>query len=352
MEQNEPVMFLEREADEDTETAAIDPSHEPLDVDRARELVMSLSADASPASELYRRFGLGKESVFEMINPALERLVRQVERTFEHYSVTMGRESVSAIYVSTAMDVYRPIVDYIGSQLSLESDILDPLDPGHDFVAGAKEGSTISDRSAFVPVLGVALSDTSRTLNLIHTSEDKEKRERYDWLNKAVMAIFLALMISAVGYYLHLDGVAKEKLKVAASLERKLSQNIQVNEPMILKMISEIKEEQEIIRSIKRRYTGIAVFGEIAKLTPASVKIFNVKADWGNPVAKDEKNKQGIIIEGIVSGDAETLDSGLAGYLFKLQSSPLFDKAVIKTKRPEKRDGLDTLRFTLAAVLN
>jgi hypothetical protein len=59
-----------------------------------------------------------------------------------------------------------------------------------------------------------------------------------------------------------------------------------------------------------------------------------------------------VTLDGVVSGAAETLDSTLAGYVLKLQSSPLFDRALIKTKKAEKKDGKDMLYFTLGVQMN
>ena len=351
--ENPSTIFDVPTGDGENETVAVPRDDEtPMDLDQARELIAALSPDAPPAEELYDRFGLDKAGVFDMIDPALERLVRQVERTFEHYSVTMGRESVNAVYVSTAMDVYLPIVDYIGGQLAIASDVLDPLDPAHQFVGGVTSASNISERSAFVPVLGVALSDMSRTLNLIYTSEDKEKRKRLDWANKSIMAGFLVIMMAVFGYYLYLDGIVHEKQRSAFALEKKLSQNVQVDEAMILTMVSEVKKEQEAMQEIKKRYVGVVAFGEIARITPEPVRLISVKADWGEAGEKDDKGAKGLVMEGLVSGASETLDSTLAAYIVKLQSSPLFDKASIKTKKPEKRGARDMLRFTVTAALN
>jgi hypothetical protein len=345
-------MALDRDSQESFEEPA---DNEPLDLDQARKLVMGLSPDSPPAEQLYARYGVDKDTVFAMINPALERLVRQVERTFEHYSVTMGRESISAIYVSTAMDVYRPIIDYIGGQLAIESDVLDPLDPGHEFVNGMKSESTISERSAFVPVLGVALSDMSRTLNLICTSEDKEKKRRYDWTSKIIVATFLTVMIVIFGYYLWLSSIVDQKRQSVAALEQKLAQHTEVSEATIMKMVSAAKTEKKSFEEIKEKYLGVTILGEIARITPESIRLFSVQNALATSVTIKGKNvaqAPQATIDGVVSGAAETLDSTLAGYVLKLQSSPLFGRALITTKKTEKKDGKDMLYFTLSVEMN
>ena len=60
-----------------------DPAAPPsLTLEQGRKIVRSLSPDTPPLMKTDAGFGLPKETIFEMIEPALERLVRQVERTF------------------------------------------------------------------------------------------------------------------------------------------------------------------------------------------------------------------------------------------------------------------------------
>jgi len=95
--------------------------------EQGRKVIWSLSPDASPLGEDDAGCELAKEEIFAMIQPALERLVRQVERTFEHFSTTSAGERISRMYVSGAMNVSPPFLDYIKSQLGVACEILDPL---------------------------------------------------------------------------------------------------------------------------------------------------------------------------------------------------------------------------------
>ena len=123
---------------------------------------------------------LRKEEIFEMIQPALERLSRQVERTFEHYATMMPGERIVRIFVSGAMNVYQPIVDYVGSQLGISSAVLDPLSEQESAACpDVDDTDCISERIAFGPALGLALSDNDHTPNLMFTYKDKERADQH-----------------------------------------------------------------------------------------------------------------------------------------------------------------------------
>jgi Tfp pilus assembly PilM family ATPase len=51
----------------------------PISMEDARDLVFGLDSDSQSPDGKAERFGLNREDIFEMISPALERLIRQVE---------------------------------------------------------------------------------------------------------------------------------------------------------------------------------------------------------------------------------------------------------------------------------
>ena len=64
-----------------------------MDVGQARAVLFSLSPDTPPLSDELC-YGLKESEIWEMVLPALERLVRQVERTLEYFTINLGNEPV------------------------------------------------------------------------------------------------------------------------------------------------------------------------------------------------------------------------------------------------------------------
>ena len=157
------------------EFAASERTSGPISLEDARDLIFGLGSDSQPPDEKAERFALTREDIFTMMNPALERLVRQVERTFEHHTVILGNEDIDFIYVFSNMSMCMPVVDYVCDQLKKESGVLDPMAPEGPFSGIITSNTSISQRISFVTALSLALSNLSRTPNLIFPYSDKEK---------------------------------------------------------------------------------------------------------------------------------------------------------------------------------
>jgi hypothetical protein len=96
------------------------------------------------------------------------------------------------------------------------------------------------------------------------------------------------------------------------------------------------------------RYRGLAAVGEILKITPASVRLTELRLDLGPHRAAGERAvlKRTLVLKGIVTGDRLEIESILAGFLLKLEGSPLFEKAQVLQRSLEHMGNEPVLRFT------
>lgn len=329
--------------------------------DDARSLLQSLSPDSKPEERLLTRYGLDGETVFRLAAPAVERLVRQVERTFEHYTVNLGRESISEVYVSMGMNIYQPMIDYIGTQLNITATVFDPLNPAHPWVLGVTAGDSLSERSDLVPVLGVALSHSSRTLNLIFTQEDRDRRKKFLVANYAVLGVLLVLLLFGGGWYASLLGQKSERNARVAALEADLARGVAVNEAMLAGMMADLREKRQIVTETRSRFLSVALFGEVSAITPEEIQLMSVRADLGTGFTRGKtpatvlRTAQSAMIDGFVMGrpgsPVDSLEADLIAYVMSLQTSPLFDRVVINAKNSEVMEGRSVLRFTLTATM-
>lgn len=326
--------------------SAISPVKTSMDFDRARELVYNLGR-----AEEIADFDLGKGDIFKLINPALERLVRQVERTFEYYTGTFGKEPVSSIYVSSAMGVYKPIVDYIGDQLRIEPDVMNPLDPDNPSVGKLTADISISERMALAPALALAMSDSSHTLNFIHTYKEKENEEKVKKINIMMIAVLALIFFLSFSYFLWIGTMEDEKRAVITRLNNQLFKDVELNEKTITTMTAEFEKKYRDIDNYKERYLGVGMFGELATLTPSNIRLLNVTAGI-EKASKESGNSRSLVVEGIVMGDTSIFQSSLSGYVFKLQESPLFSRALIRKKERVTFEGNEGMQFILNVTIN
>ena len=319
-----------------------------MQIDEARELVFGLSSDAPSAKEVRSRFDLGEESIFQLIKPAVDRLVRQIDRTFRYYTDTRGNEKVTGIYVSSATNVYELLTAYIGHELGMEHAVLDPLDPANPFIEGLTSGMTVSERASFSVALGVALSDRSRTPNFLLTYKEKRKQINIALVNRSIFLTLAAALLICVGIVFVIGSESGKKKATLAKLERDYRQSIRLDENVVPLFVSKIEKDRSYIRDYSERYLGLASITELSRLTPSNIRLLTVSARLDQKVSKGGTLQKGwLTIDGIVSGSVSILEDSLVEYVLKLQGSPMFSQVKISSSSIEPYEHSEILRFTL-----
>jgi len=375
--------LLEALQDRDRDTPDREPGKTPaVTMAQARKILFSLSPDSEPLKAEDAGFELTEEMKFEIIAPSLERLARQVERTFEHFKTTIGQDKVSRLFVTSAMNVYPPLIAYVGEQLGVETDLLDPFlmassPPDDDY-----RKISLSERISLLPALGMALSDNAHTPNLLFTAKDKQQVVKMARVNRILIAISAAAALASVGIFIYELGAIEKKKSDIAGLQKQLVQyQPRIEKQNILQMLSAAKAQKFSSGAYSERYRGMAVIGELSALTPANVRLISLKTDFGavppdkdrepakapaaavaaTPAAAEKKDaakeppketaaagKTGsVALEGFIFGNRRTLESSLAEYIIQLQSSPVFRQVTIQRNNIERFQQKDILRFTI-----
>lgn len=322
----------------------------PMTMEDARNVLLSLSPDSAPLSEADPGFHLKEEKIFEMVLPAVERLIKQLERTLKYYE-NLGNERVTKIFISGGIDAYyQPVVDKIADQLGINSDIIDSLDEENHFFDDVIFPSSIDERIDYIPVLGLALSDNSYTPNLMFTYYDKEKSAGIRRLNRGIFVAFTFIMAVCAGIFLWQERLTELKEAKIARLSKELSQYTpKVDQKIILLTTSRLKTKQKYLKEYSKRYLGMAVLSDLSVMTPSNIRLLSVTADFGG-ISDDKADKsipKTLAVDGIIFGKREILESSLAGYLMKLDSSPIFSQVKIMKSNVESYEKLQVLRFIL-----
>ncbi|MBU0545215.1 MAG: hypothetical protein KKH97_07745 [Proteobacteria bacterium] len=333
---------------------------EALTPEQGRKILNSISPDLPPLEEIDAGFGLRKDEVFEMIRPALERLVGQVDRTFKYYTTEMSGDRITRLFVSCAMNIYEPIIDYFGSQLGIPVEVMDPLGVQDPVPAcrDVDDSNCLSERIAFGPALGLALSDKEETSNLIFTYKEKERNASIKRINKAVLAVFLFFVLICSGIFFYQYRVISQRQTVIAGLEMELAQlGSPVDRDQLLKAAAKVGERRELAKVYADQYLGMVVISELANLTPANIRLLELKVNLGPVPRKDTAKTSGespkepagreIMIEGFIMGERQIFETSLAGYMMALEASPLFDQVTIQKNNVESYLKGEALHFIL-----
>lgn len=332
---------------------------ESLTSKQGRKILNSLDPDMPPLEETDAGFGLSKDEIFEMIQPALERLVSQADRTFKYYASEMSGDRIVKIFVSCAMNIYNYVIEYVGAQLGIASEGLDPITAQDSIPAcqDVDDSDCLSERIAFGPALGLALSDKEKTPNFIYTYKEKERDSSIKRINKAVFAAFLALVLICSGIFFYQNLVISHRKTVIAGLEAELAKlGSPVDRDQILKTAALVSQRRELSKIYAERYLGVVLISELASLTPDNIRLLNMKVNLGSVQGKDtvkasaESSKapaQEILVEGLIMGEKQKQETSLAGYMMTLEASPLFHQVTIQKNSRESYQKGEAINFTL-----
>jgi len=352
-----------------------------LTFEQGRKIVWSLSPDSLPLGESDAGCALTKEEIFLMIRPALERLTRQVERTFEHYATTMLGDRISRIFVSGVMNISPPITEYVGSQLGVTSEVLDPLnelDPASYPDMG--DTDSMSERIAFGAALGLAFSGNDHTPNLIFTYKDKETAAAITRINMAVFVVFIITVFLCSGIFIFQNHAIAQKKKVIAELEsRMLDLGPVVERNQLLRMAAKVNDRRRLSKLYAERYLAMVLISELVELTPTSIRFIDLKINLGPvsggaagaatggataipsgavaagsgipPGEAPKASQQEIIVEGFILGDRQLFETSLAGYVIALEASPLFRQVTVQKHSLEPFIKDEALHFTIKLIV-
>jgi type IV pilus assembly protein PilM len=329
-----------------------------LDLEVARQYFFGYIHESSSMEAERKEPKFDENKIFQMIRPALERLVRQVERTIRHYALNNENARIGKIYISSGVRPHQRILGYIAEELGMPTEVLNPFSASANFLPQVPLPDSESEQSSFAPAMGMALADNSRTPNFLFTYKDKAKALRNQRINRGVFGVFVLLMVICVGISFWQERATREKEAKQQQLQQHLQQyNLRVDKNLILELVEQIRAKNRADQAFGKKYLNLAVISEVVDLTPPNVRLLSISAQLGpyKTETQPDKGKQKkkaakpapktMILEGIIEGDRLTLESALAAYLMELKNSPLFDQPRISTKSFEFFGNEEVLRF-------
>ncbi|WP_028315963.1 hypothetical protein [Desulfatibacillum aliphaticivorans] len=335
-----------------------------LDLELARRVLLWETGESPPLESGDPGYGLSAEEVFDFTLSAADRLVRQLERTLTHFQNNPGSQRVSKILVSGLLSSHAPFKNYIGEQLGIQSEGVDPWAPGLPLSAGDEPPALESERACTAPALSLALSTNEQTPNLLYTHEQREAVERVNSINKMIIGVFLLLFIAAFGVYLIEEKAADSRKAVIAGLNAELSQFGAAKDiGQVLVEASKVSKAYENVVENSMRFQSLAALNELARVSremqPQRVELLGVTVDFqvvgaGKKSKNSKKDEQedavkpgmGLVLEGVVIGQRDVLEATLATFWMHLDNSPLFSEATIhKSEIQEYADDGEVLHF-------
>ena len=316
----------------------------PINAEEARRILFSLSPEGPALTEDDPGFKLPEEEIHEMIYPAVERLVRQIERTFQHFSSMFHGETVGKIFISGKVDLSGYLTEYITKQLGIQGEAINPFSPEIPFAQGLSIAAprNFSEKVSYAAAIGLALSDNSRTPNFIYTYIEKGQKAIISKFDRVVFVLFLLVMVICVSISLWQGKESKEKNQQVAQLKQQQEAfTPEPDENLIANLATKVALKRQKFKKYSQRYRGMAAIGEISALTPGNISLLSSTST----LPKGPDGKGTLILEGIVRGKRRILEATLASYVLKLAGSPLFEQPSVNKSVIEPENDSDVLHF-------
>ncbi len=329
------------QSETDHSTTAIHP--------RAQQIFIDfIGATERPAENSPKSDSLDPPQVFQMVLPAMERLVRQVERTFEHYALNFNREGISRIYISGQVIANAVILDYIGKQLDLPVTPMNPFSDERGFSSQVRVPGNVSEREGYVPAIGLALSDNNITPNFLYTHENKQDAESVRRNNMRILTVCMLLLMLMVGIFSWQQNQLDAKRDDIEKLDNKLlTYSPPAEKKVLLALFAKTKSKRQSVSQIIDRYAPIAVVSELSQITPSNIRLLNIDALLEKADAKRARDTASTLqLEGVIFGEPETFETSLTSYMLNLKNSPMFLRPNLRSKQIEYYENKQVLRFS------
>lgn len=309
----------------------------------AGDILAALFPGHRPASVKARRLNLGEADVFQMALPALERLVRQVERTVGHFAALFGGSTFDRLCVAGQIAASPRVVAYLSEQLGIPLEACDPFQG-----ARAQGPEDPFEREAYLPAAGLALSGNRHTPNFIFTYRDEIRRQREVRTSRGIMALSALLVAVFLVVGSVQSRILERRHQEVVRLQQELNAIVPlVNRDLVLMLAARAKNAARQLQRYGERYQGVALVGELSRLTPPEIRLVDLRAEFPLAAAQgEEAPRRRLIIDGVVAGERAQLEPSLAGFMVRLKSSPLLTRPRIVSKAFEMRGGREVLTFS------
>lgn len=294
-----------------------------------------------------------KAAVFDLMAAPLERIIRQVSMTIEHYKSKYDSAGVSKILISGDIAVHPWVVRQVSRHLDMPVDAMEPFSMQGDRLGGVTPPAAMFDRMEYLPAVGIALSDHETTPNFLFTHHEKtqvQQTRRFNRIAYSVFGVLFAALVAVFAWQTQaVITVRNEVIPLRKTLARftpKLDRN------MVSQFAGKAILEMKAFSSSTQRYIGPAVLTDVVNRTPDAIAMTSLTIDLGEiTTASIKTDKRYVLIAGAVSAERDALETTLAHYIMGLKASPLFGQPEIKRQKIEKTDGKAALTFVLMVPL-
>ena len=304
--------------------------------------------------------GIDENKIFKGIFPAVKRLVRQIERTFQNYNSLFKEDVITHLYIEGLTSRFVPLNQFISDELEINVSSLNVIEPGVPQFIQYKEDNPTIPGEFFSPAIGLAMSDYGASVpNFLYDYQDKQRISLNTQYNKGIrigLTIATILCICVLLFQIFESRLNKSEIKRLK--EQLTAYGPRVDQNLILKEAALMKNLNKSKKKIADKHLGLATIKEITERTPNYIQLDRIRLDMGpikeKPRRRSSRHDKRVIIEGNVYKEQagqrgqDKFETSLANYILLLEKSIMFTNSDVREKEFEHIDRYgEVLSFTL-----
>ncbi|MFH1980891.1 MAG: hypothetical protein ABIL58_03520 [Pseudomonadota bacterium] len=294
-----------------------------------------------------------KAQVFEMIAAPLERIIRQVAMTIEHYASHYDSSGVSKVFISGDIAGHPWVARQISKHLDLPVEAMEPFSQRPATDQSIPTPETLFERMAYLPAVGTALSDNATTPNFLFTHKEKNQIRQSRQINRIAYSAFgLLFTILVVVIFWQTKAIITVKNEVIPMRKELESLSPKLDRTMVSQLAGDLVRRMKVFSVAAQRYIGAAVLTDVVNRTPATISLSTTTIDLGEVSTTSIKTSgRFVLINGFVATERNALETTLANYLAELRASPLLGQPEMKKQSVESLNGQNVLQFTVTVPI-
>lgn len=311
--------------------------------------------------------GPGSAEIFALLNldelAVIDRLVRQLLRTFEYCSTTFKTPPVCKVFTSGEYTVNEPILQAIANRVGVSCVVLEPF--SRQIFTGGVE-ATVTAGANLLVAAGLSLSDKQTTANFLFTHAERFVEAATDRLNNIIAIATIGLTIGSGMFFAwqYNQGLDKKVTieNMRAALDQKyLAEPRSRSADYSIQTIQKIGQFHTDSKQKVERFRVIIMLNELTKKIGPEISLTDLaldlkpKTDESRP-AKDAPSPGLVRLNGYIRAPLETQEFILMSFLKTLTTLSLLGEPNLTSKENTILDDQAVLRFevnlktTLGAV--
>lgn len=320
-----------------------------LDEENAKNYLFRSKESASRPHEDF-------DEILSLINleelAVIDRLVRQLARTFEYCHATFKTPPVCKIFTSGEYTVNDTILRAIENRVDIPCTVLNPL----SFEVFNRDlEKSLPNASGLLVAAGLSLSDKQTTANFLYTHAERFAEATTNRINTIIAITTICLAIGCGLFFAWQYNLGLDKKTTINTLQNELDNKYRTeprsrSNDYISQAIQKISQFHRENREKVKRFQALVMIHELTKGTDKEVYITDLTLDLTakppeSKIKKNDLNPGSVQLNGYINAPRETQEFILMNFLKTLANLALLGEPALKSKEGTSQQDREVLRF-------